>query len=55
MAFGLFSENKVDVWMIKNTIKTNQIDMGVCFFEGRQYSKTIFVPKLHFSHQFAGL
>ena len=34
--FVLFSGNKhdySDVWMIKTTIKTNQIDMDVCFFQ----------------------
>ena len=31
--FGLFSEDKggyIDVWVIKITIRTNQIDMDVC-------------------------
>ena len=34
--FGLFSGGKddyIDVWMMKNTIKTNQIEMDVCFFQ----------------------
>ena len=34
--FGLFSEDKgdyIDALMIKIAIKTNQIDMGVCFFQ----------------------
>ena len=34
--FGLFSGDKddyIDRWMMKITIKTNQIDMNVCFFE----------------------
>ena len=34
--FGLFSGDKgdyIDVWMIKIIIETNQIDMGVCFFQ----------------------
>ena len=31
---GLFSGDKgdIDVWMLKNIIKTNQIDMDVRFF-----------------------
>ena len=34
--FGLFSGDKgdySDVWMIKITVKTNKIDMDVCFFQ----------------------
>ena len=34
--FGPFSWDKgdyIDVWMIKVTIKTNQIEMDVCFFQ----------------------
>ena len=34
--FGSFSGDKgdyIDVWMIKIMIKTNQIDMDVCFFQ----------------------
>ena len=34
--FGLFSGDKgdyIDVWMIKITIKTNQIDMDVCLLQ----------------------
>ena len=34
--FGLFPGDKgdyFDVWMIKITIKINQIDMDVCFFQ----------------------
>ena len=31
--FGLFSWDYIDVWMIEVTIKTNQIDMGICFFQ----------------------
>ena len=34
--FGLFSGYKsdyIDVWMIKITIKTNQVHMDVCFFQ----------------------
>ena len=36
VAFGLFSGDKddhIDVWMVKITIKTNQIDMDVSFFQ----------------------
>ena len=49
--FGLFSEDKgdyIDVWMMKITITTNQIDMDVYFFQNksRQHTKTIFVPKV---------
>ena len=34
--FGLFSGDKgdyIDVWIIKITIKTNQIGMDVCLFQ----------------------
>ena len=36
VAFGLFSGDKsdyIDLWMIKITIETNQIDMDVCYFQ----------------------
>ena len=38
VVFGLFSGDKgdyIDVLIIKNMIKTNQIDMDVCFFKSR--------------------
>ena len=36
MAFGMFSGYKgdcSDLWMIKLTIKTNEVAMDVCFFQ----------------------
>ena len=47
MAFGLFSGDKgdhSDVWMIKITIKTNEIDMDVCFFQKNMTYKNHVCP-----------
>ena len=49
MLFGLFSRDKRDhndVWMIKITIKTKEIDLDACLFEKNVAYETMFVPKI---------
>ena len=59
MAFGPFSGNKggySDLWMIKITIKTDEIDMDVCFFQKNITYKNYVCPySPAFSYQFIGL
>ena len=55
--FGLFSGDKgdcIDVWMIKTTIETNQIDMDACFFQKQITYKDMFVLKVRLFYQFIG-
>ena len=33
LMYGWYKGDYTDVWMVKITIKTNQIDMEVCFFQ----------------------
>ena len=39
---------KISVWMIKITIKPNEIDMSICFFQNNITYKTMFVPIVWF-------
>ena len=59
MIFGLFSGDKgdrIDMWLIKIMIKTNQIDMDVLFIsEVDNVQKLCFSLKSGFSHYFIGL
>ena len=57
--FGLFSGDigdYSDAWMIKITIKTNEIDMNFCFFQKNiTYKNHVFPCSPAFSNQFIGL
>ena len=59
MAFGLFSGDKgdnTDMWMIKITVKANQIDMDVLFISKvDNIQRPCLSLKSSFFHYFIGL